>query len=61
MFRAPTGPEPEFVEHYNSPRPHRALDLRPPLGRERSVYPTGRVVPRDRLGGLTHEYARRAA
>ncbi len=23
----------EFVEHYNLARPHRSLDLRPPLGR----------------------------
>ena len=51
----------EFVEHYNIARPHRALGLRPPLGRERPVHPTGRVVRRDRLGGLIHEYARRAA
>ncbi len=51
----------EFVEHYNAARPHRALDLRPPLARERPVHPTGEVVRRDRLGGLIHEYDRRAA
>jgi putative transposase len=51
-----------FVDHYNSHRPHRALDLQPP-------YPTRpreqltkecdelRVQRRDRLGGLIHEYS----
>jgi putative transposase len=51
----------EFVEHYNAARPPRALDLRPPLARERPVHVTGEVVRRDRLGGLIHEYAQRAA
>ena len=51
----------EFVEHDNAARPHRALDLRPPLARERPVCDTGEVVRTDRLGGLIHEYARRAA
>ena len=51
----------EFVEHYNAARPHRALDLRPPLARERPVLATGAIVRRDRLGGLIHEYSRRAA
>jgi len=51
----------EFVAHYNRARPHLALDLRPPLGRERPVLATGAIVRRDRLGGLIHEYERRAA
>jgi hypothetical protein len=51
----------EFVEHYNGARPHRALDLRAPLTRERRLKAIGEVVRRDRLGGLIHEYARRAA
>jgi hypothetical protein len=29
------------------------LDLHPPLGRERLVHPTGRIVRRARLGGLS--------
>jgi transposase InsO family protein len=51
----------EYVDHYNSERPHRALALRAPD-------PSPKVVPlrppsqiavrrRDRLGGLIHEYA----
>jgi putative transposase len=49
----------EYVDHYNSHRPHRALQQNPPAGR--ALLPaktTGmRVLRRDRLGGLTHEYA----
>ena len=51
----------EFVEHYNAARPHRALDLRPPLAHAQPVVATGAIVRRDRLGGLIHEYDRRAA
>jgi putative transposase len=48
----------EFVDHYNVHRPHRALSQAPPLGPGESVVvvPAGRVVRRDRLGGLIHEY-----
>ena len=51
----------EFVAHYHAARPHRALDLRPPLGRPQPAQPSGVIVRRDRLGGLIHEYSRRAA
>ena len=53
-----------YVEHYNGYRPHRALGLESPDA------PTGqvvlsdsqrRVLRRDRLGGLLHEYHRQAA
>jgi transposase InsO family protein len=49
----------EYVDHYNGHRPHRALGQAPPLGPSESavVVPAGRVVRRDRLGGLIHEYA----
>jgi putative transposase len=48
----------EFADHYNVHRPHRALGQVPPLGPgESAVVPAGRVVRRDRLGGLIHEYA----
>jgi putative transposase len=48
-----------YVDHYNVHRPHRALGQAPPLGPGESaaVLPAGRVVRRDRLGGLIHEYA----
>lgn len=49
----------EYVAHYNTARPHRALELRAPLARGQPARPTSRidqVVRRDRLGGLIHEY-----
>ena len=48
----------EYADHYNVHRPHRALGQAAPLGPGRSavVVPAGRVVRRDRLGGLLHEY-----
>jgi putative transposase len=53
-----------YVEHYNTQRPHRALNLRPPQPRGPPPTPTptiGEVRRRDRLGGLIHEYNRTAA
>jgi hypothetical protein len=50
-----------YVEHDNAARPHRALRLRPPVARGPAVPLVGEVVRRDRLGGLIHEYERRAA
>ena len=49
----------EYADHYNGHRPHRALGQAPPLGSGEppAVVPAGRVVRRDRLGGLIHEYA----
>jgi putative transposase len=49
----------EYADHYNVHRPHRALGQVPSLGRGESaaVLSAGRVIRRDRLGGLIHEYA----
>jgi putative transposase len=49
----------EYVDHYNGHRPHRALGQAPPLEPSEPIVlaPPGRVVRRDRLGGLIHEYA----
>jgi putative transposase len=50
----------EYAHHYNVHRPHRALGQEPPLLRGEAAAvaePAGRVVRRDRLGGLIHEYA----
>ena len=49
----------EYADHYNSHRPHRTLLQNPPAGRtHRPAEATGmRIVRRDRLGGLIHEYA----
>lgn len=52
-----------FIEHYNSQRPHRSLDLRAPLGPQLPTRPVDdiNVKRRDLLGGLLHEYHAEAA
>jgi putative transposase len=49
----------EYADHYNLHRPHRALQQCPPVGRAHpAVEVTSmRVLRRDRLGGLIHEYS----
>ncbi len=49
----------EYVDHYNSHRPHRALQQGPPAGRPHPPALGGnvRVLRRDRLGGLIREYS----
>ncbi len=43
--------------HYNGRRPHRALDLSPPDGRDPTpLEATAALRRRDLLGGLIHEY-----
>jgi hypothetical protein len=53
-----------YVEHYNHERPHRGLDLEMPDGgpylKPLSPDPS-EIARRDRLGGLIHEYYRKAA
>jgi putative transposase len=50
-----------YVDHYNSHRPHRSLDLAPPAPtapRPRLLDDgRARIQRRDRLGGLIHEYS----
>ena len=49
----------EYVEHYDIHCPHRTLGQRPPAGYENPTT-TGtniRVLRRNRLGGLIHEYS----
>jgi putative transposase len=48
-----------YFEHYNSERPHRALEFRSPTPAPRPAI--GPIARRDRLGGLIHEYRRAAA
>jgi len=48
-----------FVEHYNRHRPNRGLGLAPPQPAPASAVPCpadARIVRRDRLGGVIHEY-----
>jgi putative transposase len=51
----------EYIRHYNSRRPHRARDLRPP----QPTHPVAelsqeRITRRPVLGGLINEYERAA-
>jgi hypothetical protein len=51
----------EFIEHYNSHRPHRSLGQTPPLSMTSAVpsnsRPDAKQLRRtDKLGGLIHEY-----
>ncbi len=46
----------EFVTYYNADRPHRTLQLEPPVPTIRAG--TGRIRPRPVLGGLHHVYER---
>jgi putative transposase len=48
----------EYTAHYNTHRPHRSLDQRPPAGRATPTPPSANIrhLRRDRLGGLIHEY-----
>jgi putative transposase len=46
-----------FVDHYNTHRPHRSLDLAPPDAIVRPVSPSRDIQRRDSLGGLIHEYS----
>ena len=49
----------EYVDHYNTHRPHRALHQNPPTGCPHPPALSGniRILRRDRLGGLIHEYS----
>jgi transposase InsO family protein len=48
----------EYLDYYNRDRPHRSLDLEPPVPRRRGEA-TG-ITRRSVLGGLHHAYARAA-
>jgi putative transposase len=52
----------EYVDHYNTHRPHRALSQSPPSGRTHIARADDNVHVRrrDRLGGLLHEYSQAA-
>jgi putative transposase len=51
---------PADIEHYNTHRPHRSLQQRPPAGDARrdsaTILTLDRIRRRDVLGGLIHEY-----
>jgi len=54
----------DFVDHYNSHRPHRSLGQRPPDGHDDAIRagpaPDARIERKELLGGLINEYQRAA-
>ena len=50
-----------YVEYYNATRTHLALYKDAPAGRVVQLPERGQVIERARVGGLHHEYVRRAA
>jgi putative transposase len=50
----------EFVQHYNTVRPHRSFNLDTPIPSVPEENPSRPVERVDRLGGLIHEYCRAA-
>jgi putative transposase len=51
-----------YIEHYDTQRPHHALELEPPAPDERREESSvAEIRRRDRLGGPIHEYHRAAA
>jgi transposase InsO family protein len=49
-----------YLEHYNTGRPHRGLELAVPAPAVTTLPTSGRVERVDVLGGLVHEYRRAA-
>jgi putative transposase len=49
-----------YIDHYNTQRPHRALELRPPDPQLDTRSGGTGIYRHDRLGGLIHEYYRAA-
>ena len=50
-----------YADYYNETRTHLSLDKDPPDGRRVQPPDQGRVLELKRVGGLHHEYVRRAA
>ena len=51
----------EWIEHYNRSRPHRGLALQTPIAHSDPVGMEGRVISRQRLGGLLRDYSKAPA
>ena len=50
-----------YVDYYNHARPHQGLDQECPVPLVRNTAREGPVERRDILGGVLHDYSRRAA
>ena len=50
----------EYIRHYNEARPHRGLQLTQPAPRPMVSHTDAKIIRRDVLGGIVHEYERAA-
>ncbi len=50
-----------YVDYYNCARPHQGINQRCPVSLQRSTARDGPIARRDILGGVLHDYYRRAA
>ncbi len=50
-----------YVDYYNHARPHQGIDQQCPVSGVRSTARDGPIERRDILGGVLHDYYRRAA
>jgi len=50
-----------YVDYYNHARPHQGIDQQCPVPLQRRITGDGPIERRDRLGGVLHDYYRRAA
>ena len=50
-----------YADYYNHARPHQGLEQQCPVPLQRSTARDGPIERRDRLGGVLHDYYRRAA
>jgi putative transposase len=51
----------EYVQYFNTDRPHQGIDQRIPTGPDMSHPVEGEIIVRPVLGGLHHAYSRKAA
>ncbi len=50
-----------YVDYYNHARPHQGIEQQCPVPFQRSTARDGPIERRDILGGVLHDYSRRAA
>jgi hypothetical protein len=51
----------DYVTYFNEARPHQGIDQRIPCGSQQPDHPDGEIVGKPVLGGLHHNYRRKAA
>ena len=49
----------EYIDYYNTARPHHGIQQQTPISQIRNI--SGRIFCRDVLGGIIHDYHRKAS